>query len=98
MAKDKAKAAKADKSEKAAKADAPEFKYGVADLAKALNIKDASVRVQLRNKNVKKAGKSYGWNTKDELDTVVAKLSRGEGKAEKADAKADKGKAKSKGK
>lgn len=74
MAKDaKAEKAKGKEAPKA-KADEPEFKYGVEDLAKMLNIKDTSVRVQLRAHNVKKAGKSYGWNTKDELQAVADKL------------------------
>lgn len=89
MAKDaKGKAAKAKAEAKPAKVEAPEFKYGVSDVGKSLNIKDASVRVQLRNHGVKKAGKSYGWNTKDELDAVIAKL-----KAPKKDAKPAKAKA-----
>lgn len=50
------------------------FKYGVNELADLLGIEPASVRVSLRNKNVKKAGRAYGWNTKAELDEVAAKL------------------------
>lgn len=67
-----AKPAKAEKAApaKAAKSDAPEFKYGVHDLAKMAGLKEASVRVALRNKGIKKAGQSYGWNTKDELQAV----------------------------
>lgn len=84
MAKDKAKTKEDKAKEKPAKAEAPKHKYGVADLAKRLNIKDASVRVQLRNHNVKKSGKSYGWDTKEELDAVVAKLKpNGEKSADK---------------
>ena len=85
--------AKKDKAEKAAKSEkkesAPEFKFGVADLAEKLGIEPASVRVQLRNRKIEKAGKSYGWNTKAELQEVVDQL---KAKAEKADkpAKADK--------
>lgn len=92
MAKDKGKKnkgeAKADKAEK--KAAAPEFKYGVADLAEKLGIEPASVRVQLRNKKIEKAGKSYGWNSKAELDEVVAALKAD--KPAKADKKAKKAK------
>jgi hypothetical protein len=87
MAKDKGKkdkAAKADtKEEKAAKS--PEFKFGVAELAEALGIEPASVRVQLRNRKVEKAGKSYGWNTQKDFDAVVKSLKadkpKGEGKS-----------------
>jgi hypothetical protein len=72
--------AKADK--KTAKKEKPveketaaaEFKYGVKDLAEELGIKETSVRVQLRNKGIEKAGKSYGWNSKAELKEVVAQL------------------------
>lgn len=68
------KKAKAAPKEKPAKAEAETFKYGVADVAKALGVKDASARVQLRNHKVKKAGKSYGWNDKDDLQAVIDKI------------------------
>jgi len=75
MAKKEKEAPKASKKDKAeTKAAAPEFKYGVADLADKLGIKEASVRVQLRNKGIEKAGKSYGWNTKAELEEVIDEL------------------------
>jgi hypothetical protein len=57
-----------------------EFKFGVDDIAEALDIKPASVRVQLRNKGIEKAGKSYGWNSKADLKEVIDQL-----KAAKAD-------------
>lgn len=106
-AKDKGSKAKADKTEKAPKEKAAEFKYGVSDVAEALGIKEASVRVQLRNKDVPKAGKSYGWNTQAELKEVIAKLktadeskekkAKGDKKSDKADAgKGDKKKDKKK--
>jgi hypothetical protein len=50
------------------------FKYGVPELAEAMGIQEASVRVALRNKDIPKAGRAYGWNTKAELDEVVTKL------------------------
>lgn len=53
---------------------AQEFKYGVQDIADKLGIKPASVRVQLRNKGIEKAGKSYGWDTKSELNEVIDQL------------------------
>lgn len=77
MAKDKGKKAKAEKVESKKEA-APEFKYGVAELAEKLGIEPASVRVKLRNAGVEKAGKSYGWNTKAELDEVIEEL-KGDG-------------------
>lgn len=70
--------------EKSKKSEAPEFKYGVSDLADMLDIKPASVRVGLRNKGIEKAGKSYGWNTQAELKEVAAQL--------KTEAKKEKGK------
>lgn len=79
MAKDKNK--KPDTKGKSKKSEdeddddaAPEFKYGVQDIADELGIKPASVRVQLRNKGIEKAGKSYGWNSKSELKEVIAQL------------------------
>jgi len=65
---------KKDKAEKVEKTEAAEFKYGVQDLADALGIKPASVRVQLRNNGIEKAGKSYGWNTKKELNEVIDQI------------------------
>lgn len=72
----KDKAEKANKkSEKVEKAEAAsEHKYGVSDIAEKLGLKEASVRVQLRNKGVEKAGKSYGWDTKGELQEVIDQL------------------------
>lgn len=67
--------AKTAKKEKVEKTETTaEFKYGVKDLAEELGIKETSVRVQLRNKGIEKAGKSYGWNSKAELKEVVAQL------------------------
>jgi hypothetical protein len=83
--KGEAKAEKPAKNEdKAEKAAEREFKFGVEDLAEAMGVKPASVRVQLRNHSIQKAGKSYGWNTKKELEEVMASI-----KSEKP-AKADK--------
>lgn len=73
--------------------DAPEFKYGVQDIADELDIKPASVRVQLRNKGIEKAGKSYGWNSKSELKEVISELRAGkddEGEKPAKKAKKDK--------
>lgn len=108
MAKEKSKKAKAEKVETKKEA-APEFKYGVQDLADKLGIEPASVRVKLRNAGIEKAGKSYGWNTKADLEEVADELkgdpapkkTKGKSKAEKADPapKAEKkAKGKSKGK
>lgn len=64
-----------DKSEKKKGPPQPEKpKYGVPELAAALDVKPASVRVQLRKSKIAKNGKVYGWNTKDEMQKVVDKL------------------------
>jgi hypothetical protein len=104
MTKDK-KNGKADKkAEKETAAQEREFKFGVEDIADKLGIKPASVRVQLRNKGIEKAGKSYGWDSKSELNEVIDQIrSNGDGDAEekpakksKKDKKADKSSKKSK--
>ena len=78
---------------KATEKDEPEtFKYGVSDIADKLGIDASAVRVKLRNAGVEKAGKSYGWNTKSELNEVIDEISTPAKKA-KADEK-PKGKAK----
>ena len=69
--------AKAEKTE-----EAPTFKYGVADLSEILGIEAASVRVALRKRNIEKAGRSYGWNTKTELDAVAKQLKEASKSAE----------------
>lgn len=62
-------------------------KYGVPELAAALDVKPASVRVQLRKAGIKKNGKVYGWNSKDEMQAVVNKLkaTKTERKAKESD-------------
>lgn len=94
MAKDKKADKEADKKTeaKADKAEAKTHKFGVSDLAEKLGIKEASVRVQLRNKGIEKDGKSYGWDTKAELQEVADQLkasTKGEGEGKKSK-KADK--------
>lgn len=49
-------------------------KYGVPELAEALGIKPASVRVQLRNAEIEKSGKLYGWDSKSEMQEVINRL------------------------
>lgn len=88
MAKDKGKKGKEPvKAEK--KEAAPEFKYGVSDVAEALGIENASVRVKLRKSGVEKAGKSYGWNSKADLQEVIDQL-KAEDKEEKSEKKSSK--------
>lgn len=72
------------------KAATPEFKYGVQELADELEIEPASVRVQLRNKNITKAGKSYGWNSESEFKSVVKQLKEKAEKPAKSEKKAEK--------
>lgn len=75
------------KSAAAEKPEAKEFKYGVADLQKLLGHGDpASTRVALRKHGIEKAGKSYGWDSKDELEAIVKQIKAG---AEKAEPKAE---------
>lgn len=88
-----AKAAKKTEEKTEAKASAPEFKYGVADLAEMLGIQEPSVRVQLRNRGIKRAGKSYGWNSKDELKEVADAIRSTGGKEAEKPAKAKPAKA-----
>lgn len=85
----KTETAPAKKEEAApAKKEEPTFKYGVKELAEALGIKAASVRVRLRSAKVAKAGKSYGWNTKTELQAVIDQI-KSEKKAKAAEDDAD---------
>lgn len=54
---------------------APEqYKFGVTELAEALGIEPTSARVKLRNAEIEKAGRSYGWNTQKDFDAVVKQL------------------------
>jgi superfamily II DNA or RNA helicase len=71
-----AKAPKASETKKAAGAPkaSETFKYTVADLAKVLGIKEASVRIKLRNNEIDKAGRAYGWNSKAEYEKVLKQL------------------------
>lgn len=80
------KKAKDKADEKETKAAEREFKFGVEDIAEALDIKPASVRVQLRNRGIEKAGKSYGWNSQAELKEVIAQL-KAKGDDEDGDSK-----------
>jgi integrase len=59
-------------AEKAPKTDAP--KYGIAELAEALELSPASTRVKLRSAKIQKTGGRYGWNTKAEMNEVVDKI------------------------
>lgn len=54
--------------------DEGSMKYGVADLADKLGVNEATARVKLRNGGVEKVGKSYGWNSDKELNSVVNQL------------------------
>jgi|SRR5215472_17622267 len=67
----KKKAAPAPEPEKEEDIDYP---YGVAQLADRLEIEPSSVRVRLRNADIPKAGKMYGWKTKREFEEIVKEL------------------------
>lgn len=47
---------------------------GVEDLAKFMKRSPATVRALLRDRKVKKTGKSYSWSNKSALQTVAKKL------------------------
>lgn len=68
------KAAQKVKLDPKAKKEVGKLSYGVDYLAKALDKEANLVRVQLRNANIKKLGKSYGWATKAEADAIVKQL------------------------
>lgn len=80
----KAKAETKEKPAKEEKEAAPSFKYGVPYIAEVLEIAPASVRVKLRNNSVPKAGKSYGWNTKADVQEVIDQI-KAKAKASKDD-------------
>lgn len=69
--------------EKASTADKP--KFGVPELAEALDIEPTSVRVKLRNAGIEKSGRSYGWNSQKDFDAVVKQLKATPDKAEKTE-------------
>lgn len=71
MTKEKTKPAAKEKV-KEAPAAAAEFKYGIADIEKATGLLGTSIRVGLRASTFKKTGRTWGWNTKEELDKVLA--------------------------
>lgn len=88
MAKDKG--SKKTETKKAIGASAKDmgFEFGVPELADALGIEPASVRVALRNKGVEKNGNVYGWKTRKDFDAVVKQLQKKvEPKAAKVDDK-----------
>jgi hypothetical protein len=68
-----------------------EHKYGIDDLAALMGLNAASVRSFLRKSGVERTGRSYGWDTKGELDAIVkdyqnGKKSPGRPKADEAPA------------
>jgi len=90
MAKEAKKTEKTAKKAIGASAKDMGFAYGVPELADALGIEPASVRVALRNKGVEKNGNVYGWKNQKDFDAVVKQLQKkSEPKAAKADTKAD---------
>lgn len=84
MARKTTKATAAKDTETKATKEAP--KYGVNDLAEAVGIAPASVRVALRALEVEKNfGNQYGWNTKKDFDEVVKALKERNAKSAVAD-------------
>lgn len=72
-----------------------DMKFGIGDLAKALDLDETYTRAKLRNHGVEKkakGGTAYGWNSRADLDEVVKLLQSGGAKAKTAPAnKNDKG-------
>ena len=56
-------------------------KYGVPELADLLGVKATSLRVRLRNAEIPKKGKVYGWDTKAAMQEVADKLKESARKA-----------------
>lgn len=75
-----------------------DMKFGIGDLAKALDLDETYTRAKLRQHGVEKkakGGTAYGWNSREDLDKVVKLL----GTKAKASAPANKNdKAKDSGK
>lgn len=59
---------------KSAPPQPPKPKYGVPELATALEMEATSVRVKLRQLGIPKNGKVYGWDTKDAMGEVIKKI------------------------
>ena len=70
----KGKTSKKGKTTAEKKEKAPEFKYGVDNLAEDLGIAPASVRVALRKAGIEKGGRAYGWNSQSDYKSVLTQL------------------------
>lgn len=80
------------KKEDKAKKKAPtppkpeEYEFDVNDLADKLGVTPFTARIKLRAEGIKKAGRSYGWDSKKEFQKVVDSLkAKSEKKTEKDD-------------
>lgn len=80
--KKKTSKAKVENEEKAPKRETS--KYGISDLAEALDLSPASTRVKLRAASIEKTGGRYGWDSKAEMQAVVDQLKAEKPKAKKA--------------
>lgn len=57
------------------KAKKLEYKYGTKYIAEKRGIKDQTVRLGLRKHEIPKvSGNQYGWNSKAEVDEIIAKV------------------------
>lgn len=63
------------------------FKHSVDQLSTSLGVPASSVRVLLRKHKVAKAGRAYGWNSREDFDNVVKKLKGDKAKPAPAAAK-----------
>lgn len=74
-----------DKEKKKSKKDEG-MKYGIKDLAEALEVEPATARVQLRKLKVEKVGGRYGWDSMSEIKALVKKIrAKAKAKEEEAD-------------
>jgi hypothetical protein len=78
----KGKASKEKEPEEKGKKKAPtppppeKYEYDVNTLAEKLGVTAFTTRMKLRDAGIKKAGRSYGWDTKKEFLAVVEKLTK----------------------
>ena len=77
---DKKKPAKEEVKKKPAFTREMDMKFGISDLASALDLDETYTRAKLRQHGVEKkakGGSAYGWNSRDDLQTTVKLLQGG---------------------
>ena len=86
MAKTAKKAAKKAPAKKAKADAAPKHEIGVDYVADKLDVTPGTARKVLRDHNIAKDGKSYGWPSKAKADEVVKKIEKARAAAAPAEA------------